>query len=168
MVPVFSAASCRRRDVVIGRRTSSATTAPRLPNESPSSKAARTSSSLSASQKTTRSGWRPACAIAGKNRSGLVRHQRTFPVVLAAIPAVKRAAAAPSTVPAPPPATSCSAPNDSPPPGNRVSISSTPKGRVFTLREVVPSMRAIFSRKSSMIPGVWTRIIVHGPEVRVG
>lgn len=95
---------------------------------------ARTSSSLSPSQKITRSGCKPAWAMAGKNRSGLVRHQRTLPFERAAMPAANNAAAAPSTVPAPPPAISRRAPYESPPPGRCSSISRTPKGSTMAFR----------------------------------
>src|ERR1700677_2093990 len=65
----------------------------------------------------TRSGARPARAMAGGKRSRRVTHHKTLPRVRAAIPAANKAAAAPSTTPLPPPATSCSAPSARPPPG---------------------------------------------------
>lgn len=149
MLRVFSAASCRRREAVIGKRTSSPTTAENAPKESPSSIADRTSSSLSLSHQTTRSGWRPACEIAGKNRSGRVMHQSTLPQLRAATPATNRAAAAPSTVPPPPPATSCNAPYASPPPGRARSISGTAKGSTVFARATPPSSWPIRSRSSA-------------------
>ena len=111
---------------------------------------ARTSSSLPASTKMTRSGWRPACASAGMKRSGLVRHQTILPFVLAATPAAKRAAAAPSTVPDPPPANSCSAPYARPPPGSTASISGTPNGRQPAFFATPPSIEEMRSRSSAM------------------
>ena len=62
-----------------------------------------------------RSDFRSAWARAGTKRSGRSRHHKTFPRVRAAIPATKRAAAAPSIAPLPPPPTSCSAPSARPP-----------------------------------------------------
>ena len=53
-----------------------------------------------------RSDFRSAWARAGAKRSGRSGHRRTLPRVRAAIPATKRAAAAPSIAPLPPPATS--------------------------------------------------------------
>ena len=149
MAPVFSAASCRRRDAVIGRRTSSPITAASPPKESPSSIADSTSSSRSLSQKTTRSGWSPAWATAGKNRSGRVMHQSTLPLDRAAMPATNNAAAAPSTVPPPPPATSCKAPKARPPPGSTRSTSATPKGRNCLARGEPPSSCSMRSRSSA-------------------
>ncbi len=149
--PVFSAASCKRREAVIGNRTSSATTNANPPKESPSSIAESTSSSRSLSQKMTRSECRPACESAGKNRSGRVRHQRHLPSVRAAIPATNSAAAAPSTVPLPPPATSCSAPYARPPPGNRSSISAAPNGSTLRGRALAFPSTAMRSRSSAMI-----------------
>ncbi len=105
-LPFFSAASWSRRLASIGSRTTSPTTAPSPPKDNASSIEARTSSSRSLSTKITRLALRPACASAGKNRSGRVRHQTIFPLVRAATPATNSAAAAPSTVPAPPPANS--------------------------------------------------------------
>lgn len=151
IVPVFSAARCSRRDAVIGNRTSSPTTAARPPNAKPSSIEARTSSSRSLSQKMTRSGWRPACETAGKNRSGLVRHQSTLPFIRAGIPATIKAAAAPSTVPVPPPANSCRAPQTSPPPGRAWSISGTPNGKIAGFRPMPPSRCAMRSLRSDMM-----------------
>ena len=149
MLPVFSAASCRRREAVIDRRTSSPTTQERPPKDSPSSIADSTSSSRSLSQKTTRSGCRPACEIAGKNRSGRVMHHKTLPLVRAATPAENSAAAAPSTVPPPPPAPSCNAPKASPPPGSARSTSVTSKGRACRERCTLPSRRPMRSRSSA-------------------
>lgn len=149
MLPVFSAASCSRRDAVIDRRTSSPTTQDKPAKDSPSSKADNTSSSRSLSQKTTRSGCSPACEIAGKNRSGRVMHHSTLPFVRAATPAENSAAAAPSTVPPPPPATSCSAPKASPPPGSARSMSGTPNGSVCLARCAPPSRRPMRSRSSA-------------------
>ena len=45
----------------------------------------------------TRQGGRPACANPGAKRSAWITHQSTWPGSLAAIPAAKQAAAAPST-----------------------------------------------------------------------
>ena len=149
MAPVFSAASCRRRDAVIGRRTSSPITAASPPKESPSSIADSASSSRSLSQNTTRSGWSPAWTTAGKNRSGRVMHHRTLPRDRAAMPATNSAAAAPSTVPPPPPATSCSAPKASPPPGKDRSTSATPKGSTCLARIEPPSSWPMRSRSSA-------------------
>lgn len=149
MAPVFSAASCKRRDAFIGRRTSSPTTAASPPNDNPSSIADSASSSRSLSQKTTRSGCSPAWATAGKNRSGRVMHQSTLPRALAATPATKSAAAAPSTVPPPPPATSWREPKASPPPGKARSTSATPKGRTCFARCGPPSSWPMRSRSSA-------------------
>ncbi len=149
MAPVFSAASCRRRDAVIGKRTSSPTTVASPPKERPSSIADRASSSLSLSQKTTRSGWSPAWATAGKNKSGRVKHHRTLPRDRAAMPATNNAAAAPSTVPPPPPATSCNAPKASPPPGSDRSTSAMPKGRTCLAGCEPPSSCSMRSRSSA-------------------
>src|ERR1700677_4337662 len=76
----------------------------------------------------TRSEFSPACASAGANKSSLVRHQSTLPRVRAAIPAAKRAAAAPSIAPLPPPTVSCNAASGSAPTGRRASTAPTPKG----------------------------------------
>lgn len=149
MAPVFSAASCRRREAFIGRRTSSPTTTARPPKDSPCSIASSACSSRSLSQNTTRSGWSPACETAGKNRSGRVMHHRTLPRVRAAMPATNSAAAAPSTVPPPPPAISCNAPKASPPPGNARSTPATPKGRTCLARCGPPSSRPMRSRSSA-------------------
>ncbi len=149
MAPVFSAASCRRREAVIGRRTSSPTTATNPPKDNPSSMADSAPSSRSLSQKTTRSGWSPAWATAGKNKSGRVMHHRTLPRDRAAMPATKSAAAAPSTVPPPPPATSCNAPKASPPPGSARSTSATPNGRACLTRCGPPSSCSMRSRSSA-------------------
>ena len=102
----------------------------------------------------TRLGWRPACASAGKNKSGRVRHQTIGPFVRAAIPAANRAAAAPSTVPDPPPANSCRAPWASPPPGRIASISATPNGRQPAFLAPSPSMEEMRSRRSAR---TWAR-----------
>ncbi len=111
---------------------------------------ASTSSSLSASAKTSRSVERPAWTSAGKKRSGRVRHHRIGPFVRAAMPATHKAAAAPSTVPAPPPANSCSAPCESPPPGSTASISGTPKARNAGFLKALPSRAAMRSRRSEI------------------
>lgn len=149
MAPVFSAARCRRREAVIGRRTSSPTTAASPPKDNPSSIADSASSSRSLSQNTTRSGWSPAWATAGKNRSGRVMHHSTLPRDRAAMPATNSAAAAPSTVPPPPPAISCNAPKASPPPGRARSTSATPNGKTCLARCGPPSSCSIRSRSSA-------------------
>lgn len=69
----------------------------------------------------TRSGCSPACANFGAKRSAAMTHQSTGPESRAAIPAAKQAAAAPSTAPWPPPATSCRQPSARLPPGGRWS-----------------------------------------------
>ena len=129
MVPLSLAARCSRREAVIGSRAMSATTAPRPPCRNPSSMQARTDLSSPASTWITRSGARPACSSPGANKSCCATHHRTLPDVRAAIPATKQAAAAPSTAPFPPPATSCRHPSASPPPGSLRSSGGTPKGR---------------------------------------
>lgn len=119
------------------------------PCRSPSSKHASKVFSSPASTKMTRPGASPACAIAGANRSCRVTHHRILPFVRAATPAVKSAAAAPSTAPFPPPATSCSAPSARPPPGSRPSISGTPNGNAFRTRASRPSRSWTRSRRSA-------------------
>lgn len=109
-VPVFSAASWKRREMSMGNRTISPTTAPRPPKRKPSSNASQTPFSSSHSTKITRFGSRPACARPGANKSLRVRHHRTCPVVLAAMPAVKNADDAPTTASLPSPPISWIAP----------------------------------------------------------
>src|ERR1700730_18385287 len=92
----------------------------------------------------------PACARAGANKSCRVRHQSTRPRSRAAIPAAKRAAAAPSIAPWPPPTTSCSAPSANPPPGRCQSIALRPKGSTNRRGPAAPSRRRIRSRISSI------------------
>ncbi len=87
--------------------------------------------------------------MAGANRSGLVRHHRIRPFVLAAIPAANRAAAAPSTAPFAPPATSCSAPSESPPPGSFPSTSFSPNGRASLTCRRPASSAAIVERSAA-------------------
>lgn len=98
----------------------------------------------------TRSDFRPACESAGANRSGRVTHQSTLPRVRAAIPAVKSAAAAPSSAPFPPPATSCRVPHGSPPPGSRESTAARPKGNTVVARRCRPSIWRTWARKDSI------------------
>lgn len=98
----------------------------------------------------TRSGFRPACASAGANRSGRVMHHKTLPRVRAATPAANSAAAAPSMAPLPPPEISCSAPSANPPPGSRASRSAIPKGSTDLAGRRRPSIFSIRARKSSM------------------
>src|SRR3546814_4486768 len=78
----------------------------------------------------TRSGSRPASARAGANRSDCVMHQSILPLTRARMPAANKAAAAASVAPCAPPATSWRAPSASPPPGKRLSIASSPNGKV--------------------------------------
>lgn len=150
MVPLSFAARCRRREAVIGRRATSATTAPRPPCRKPSSIQARTDLSSPASTWITRSGSNPACSSPGANRSCCATHHRTLPDVRAAIPATKQAAAAPSTVPLPPPATSCRQPSASPPPGSLRSSAEMPKGRTSRVRAPSPSSCEIRARRAAM------------------
>ncbi len=70
---------------------------PSPPCRSPSSIQARVALSSPASTKITRPGGNPACSSPGAKRSWSATHQSTWPAVRAAIPAVKQAAAAPST-----------------------------------------------------------------------
>ena len=100
-----------------------------------------------------RSDFRSAWARAGAKRSGRSRHRRTFPRVRAAIPATKRAAAAPSIAPLPPPATSCSAPSARPPTGSRASISASPNGNAVVTRRRRSSIWRTWARRTSMSDG---------------
>jgi len=100
-----------------------------------------------------RSDFGSAWARAGAKRSGRSRHHRTFPSVRAAIPATKRAAAAPSIAPLPPPATSCSAPSARPPAGSRASISASPNGNAVVTRRRRSSIRRTWPRRTSMSDG---------------
>lgn len=161
MVPLSLAARCSRREAVIGRRAISATTAPRPPCRNPSSMQARTDLSSPASTWMTRSGDRPACSSPGANKSCCATHHRTLPGVRAAIPATKQAAAAPSTAPFPPPATSCRHPSASPPPGNLRSSVGTPKGSTSRVRAPSPSSCAIRSR-SAKKAGLTGRVFMRG------
>ena len=97
--------------------------------------------------------FRSAWARAGAKRSGRSRHHRTFPRVRAAIPATKRAAAAPSIAPLPPPPTSCSAPSARPPPGSRASISASPNGNAVVTRWRRSSIWRTWARRTSMSNG---------------
>ena len=151
-----SAASCSRREAVIVRWATSAMTAPKPPCRSPSSKQASSAFSSPASTWISLSGASPACASAGAKRSERVTHQRTLPRVRAAMPAVNRPAAAPSTAPFPPPATSCKHPTASPPPGRRLSISARPNGRTARARRRPPSRRSMRSRRLA-IAGLMVR-----------
>lgn len=83
-------------------------------------------------------------------------HQRTLPLVLAAMPALKRAAAAPSSAPLPPPATSCSAPRASPRPGRRSSTSGIPKGSTVLERAPLPSILSIVVLSLAIAPPLST------------
>src|SRR3546814_3684221 len=83
-------------------------------------------------------------------RSGRGRHHSTWPLVRAAIPAAKSAAAAPSIAPLPPPAISCSAPSARPSPGSRESTSAIPMGSTDFTRWLLPSFFSIFSRIHSI------------------
>src|SRR6516165_10474661 len=76
-------------------------------------------------------------------------HQSTLPLVRAAMSAEKSAAAAPSMAPLPPPATSCSAPRASPPPGSRESNSASPKGSTDLARRLRPSIFSTCARRDS-------------------
>lgn len=149
-MPLSLAARCSRREAVIGSRAISATTAPSPPCRNPSSMQARTDLSSPASTWITRSGGRPACSRPGANKSCWVTHQSTFPRVRAAIPATKQAAAAPSTAPFPPPATSCRQPRANPPPGSFWSSDGTPKGSTSRVRAPSPSSREIRARRAAM------------------
>lgn len=133
----------------MGRCETSATTQPNPPWRSPSSKHDKTDFSSCASTKMTRSGFSPAWAIAGAKRSDLVIHHSTLPFVRPAMPATNRAAAAPSTAPVPPPATSCSAPSAKPPPGSLASTASSPKGRTSLACRRPASIAAILARSAA-------------------
>jgi len=98
-----------------------------------------------------RSDFRSAWARAGG--MGRSRHRRTFPRVRAAIPAMKRAAAAPSIAPLPPPATSCSAPSARPPAGSRASISASPNGNAVVTRRRRSSIWRTWARRTLMSDG---------------
>lgn len=90
----------------------------------------------------------PAWAIAGAKRSGRVRHHSTLPFIRAAMPATNRLAAAPSTAPEPPPATSCSAPSARPPPGSRESTAGRPNGRNSLACRRPDSIAAMLARSA--------------------
>jgi hypothetical protein len=77
--PLFSAASCRRREAVIDSLATSPTTPARPGQRRPSSIEARTPASSPASAKITRSGGRPTWARDGAKRSRWRRHHRTSP-----------------------------------------------------------------------------------------
>ena len=100
-----------------------------------------------------RSDFRSAWARAGAKRSGRSRHRRTFLRVRAAMPATKRAAAAPSIAPWPPPATSCSAPSARPPTGSRASISASPNGNAVVTRRRRSSIWRTWAHRTSMSDG---------------
>ncbi len=159
IVPLSFAARCNRRDAVIGRRAISATTAPRPPCLKPSSMQARTNFSSPASTWITRSADRPACSRPGANKSCCATHHRTLPCVRAAMPATKQAAAAPSTAPFPPPATSCRHPSANPPPGSLRSSTGTLKGRTSRVRAPSPSNCVIRSRSAKMA-GLRRRVLM--------
>ncbi len=150
MVPLSFAARCSRREAVIGNRAMSATTAPSPPCRKPSSIQARTDLSSPASTWMTRSGGRPDCSSPGANRSCWATHHSTLPWVRAAIPATKQAAAAPSTAPLPPPATSCRQPSADPPPGSLRSSDGTSKGSTSRRRAPSPSSCEILARRAAM------------------
>ena len=74
------------------------------------------------------SGW---ASVSGKgNRSGRVMHHSTDPSIRARMPAANSAAAAASITPAAPPATSCRAPRDNPPPGKTSAALGRFQGQV--------------------------------------
>jgi hypothetical protein len=84
----------------------------------------------------------------------------------AAMPAEKRAAAAPSMAPFPPPATSCRAPNGSPPPGSRESTTATPKGSTVVAHRCRPSICRTRTRRDSRADGGRTAEgVLHGHEM---
>lgn len=147
IVPELSAASCRRREAVIGRRASSPTTAPSPPWRRPSS--AGEKRLFVAGLHIDDAAWRQPHP--GQRRCEEIgpRHAPEHLALRgAAIPAEKSAAAAPSIAPLPPPATSCNEPSASPSPGKRRSISATPNERTWRPRPLVPSRRWMRSRSS--------------------
>ncbi len=91
--------------------------------------------------------------MAGANKSCRFTHHKICPLVRAAIPAANKAAAAPSTAPLPPPATSCNAPIARPPPGRCWSIAASPNGKTAATGLAPASSRRIFSRKTSITAG---------------
>ncbi len=94
--------------------------------------------------------------MAGMNRSRRVTTQRILPCVRAAIPAANKAAAAPSTAPLPPPATSCRQAKARPPPGSLLSSAGKPKGRTWRCRACPPSSRSMRDRSSAITD--WRRV----------
>ena len=99
IVPEASAASCSRREAVIGRRATSATTPRSPPCRSPSSEQAAPSSRR---RPRHRSPGRDAARPGQGRREQIARatHHSTAPLVRARMPAANSAAAAPSTAPA--------------------------------------------------------------------
>jgi len=128
MTPLSSAASWRRRDAVRPKRVTSPTTAASPDSRRPSSMAGSTSRSWPLSAKITRSGWSPAAARPGANRSRRERHQSTGPSKRATIPARNKVAEPANSAAGLASTTSWRAERGRPPERCR-SIAGIPKGR---------------------------------------